>query len=345
MPFPNEHACRVREPGEFTDGSFRRISQEMDDGRTIDLIIGRLKGEDMTTVQAYRYPKDGWQEDEARDHCDEHEGRFEAATGDRTSHPVGDAPEPENDGCPDGWHYMEPDDDHPEGWCMKGDEHPAGEDEIVSRANPKMEYRAAAEIRLVEQGDDAAPKIVGYAAVFDSLSRDLGGFREKIMPGAFTRSIKRGDDVAALFGHNPELVLGRLSNGTLRMEEDDHGLRVEIDPPDTTTGRDVVEYIRRGDIDAMSFGFVVDNESWSNDDDGDVRTLHAVSIYDVSAVTFPAYPDTTLAVRSRERFIEKAMDSLDSLPGPQGTDAPCRCGDDGRDHHLRARLRMLELDS
>lgn len=74
MPYPNEHACRLRPPSDFKEDSFRRIEQ----GK-LHIIIGRLKGEDTTTTQAYRYPKDDWDTDEARKHCKEHDGSFEAA--------------------------------------------------------------------------------------------------------------------------------------------------------------------------------------------------------------------------------------------------------------------------
>lgn len=75
MPYPNEHACRVREPGEFQEGSFRRVHL----GQGVDAIIGRLKGETSTTIQAYRYPKDSFSAEEARAKCAAHKGRFEAA--------------------------------------------------------------------------------------------------------------------------------------------------------------------------------------------------------------------------------------------------------------------------
>lgn len=79
-PFPNEHACRIREPGEFQKDSFRRISRKVD-GKTLDIIIGKLKGKTTTTTQAFRYPKDEWSESEAKKHCDDHDGiLFEPAT-------------------------------------------------------------------------------------------------------------------------------------------------------------------------------------------------------------------------------------------------------------------------
>ena len=168
------------------------------------------------------------------------------------------------------------------------------------------EYRARAEVRVIELEGNDQPTIVGYAAVFDAMSNDLGGFREKIRPGAFTETLERQDDVAALFSHDSSSVLGRRSAGTLRLEQDSVGLRVEIDAPNTTIGRDVVESIRRGDLDAMSFGFVVEEEEWARDDEGEVRTLNSVSLFDVSVVTWPAYPDTSVAVRSMEAHIASA---------------------------------------
>lgn len=84
-PFPNEHACRVRDPGDFKKGSFRRISRKTD-GKTLDIIIGRLKGKTTTTTQAFRYPKDEWTESQARKHCEDHDGkRFEPAKNTKSS--------------------------------------------------------------------------------------------------------------------------------------------------------------------------------------------------------------------------------------------------------------------
>jgi hypothetical protein len=77
MPYPNEHSCRIREPGEFEDGSFRRIKS----GK-LSIIIGKLKGKPSTTTQAYRYPKDTWSAEAARAHCKAQGGRFEAASQD-----------------------------------------------------------------------------------------------------------------------------------------------------------------------------------------------------------------------------------------------------------------------
>jgi len=158
----------------------------------------------------------------------------------------------------------------------------------------KLEVRAAA--------DGAPAKIVGHAAVFNSAAEIGSSFREQIMPGAFADSIG-SDDVRALFNHDPNYVLGRNTAGTLRMSEDDIGLAIEVDPPDTQWARDLMVSIGRGDISQMSFGFCALEETWDYAEDGSAtRTLKKVRLFDVSPVTYPAYDDTDVAVRSLEQF-------------------------------------------
>jgi uncharacterized protein len=150
----------------------------------------------------------------------------------------------------------------------------------------------AAELR-VEDGD--SPKITGYAAVFDTWT-DIGGmFREKVAPGAFKKSLKEAD-VRALWNHDPNYVLGRNKAGTLNMKEDDKGLRVEIDPVDSSWSRDLLKSMSRGDVNQMSFGFIVN--AADDDYEESTRVLRDVSLFDVSVVTYPAYPTTTAQVRS-----------------------------------------------
>ena len=172
--------------------------------------------------------------------------------------------------------------------------------------NRGQEYRASclsvSEIRMDSQEDGSEPKIVGYAAKFNSLSHDLGGFREKIEPGAFSRALSEGQDVRALVDHDPGKIIGRSTSGTLRMLEDDHGLRVEIDPANTTAGRDIMESITRGDVTGMSFGFTVKDEDWQIVDGENIRTLRDMDLFDVSVVTFPAYASTEVALRSLSEF-------------------------------------------
>lgn len=148
----------------------------------------------------------------------------------------------------------------------------------------------------VDDGDK--PKITGHAAVFDKLSVNLMGFREKVAHGAFVKTIAKSD-IRALWNHNPDYVLGRNKSQTLRLEEDKKGLSIEIDPPDTQYARDFSETIKRGDVDQMSFAFIVIRDSWEHQGSKDsVRTLEEVELFDVSPVTYPAYPQTDVKVRS-----------------------------------------------
>lgn len=161
------------------------------------------------------------------------------------------------------------------------------------------------EIRVA---DDGAPSIRGYAAVFDRIA-DLGFFKEKIRKGAFARTIGNGD-IRALLNHDPNFVLGRNRAGTLQLAEDDKGLAVEITPPDVQWARDLLVSMRRGDINQMSFGFQTLKEEWDKEEK--LRTLVEVRLFDVSVVTFPAYPQTSAHVRS---VLKSYGISLDLLAG------------------------------
>ncbi len=153
---------------------------------------------------------------------------------------------------------------------------------------------------------DGVTKIGGHAAKFDSLSEDLGGFRERIAPGAFANTIKTGD-IRALFNHDSNIVLGRNKSGTLRLSEDSAGLAFEVDAPQTQLVRDMVlAPIERGDVSQCSFGFVTLNDKWAKMDGEWVRTLLEVDLFDVSPVTYPAYPSTDVAVRSLQEAIKHA---------------------------------------
>ncbi len=153
------------------------------------------------------------------------------------------------------------------------------------------------ELGLRHEGD-GMPVIAGYAAVFDSLSEDLGGFRERIKVGAFTRSLREGADVRALVDHDPSKILGRNLAGTLRIKPNAKGLFVEIDAPDTSIGRDIQKSIKRGDVNGMSFAFMTRSDEWHMEDGTAIRELLDVDLHDVSVVTYPAYPATDVAVRS-----------------------------------------------
>lgn len=195
-----------------------------------------------------------------------------------------------------------------------------------------------AQLRAV--GGDESPKIVGYAAVFNQLSKDLGGFREMILPGAFANALS--GDVRALKNHNVDLILGRTTAGTLTLTEDDVGLRYEIDPPDAQYARDLIVSIKRGDLDQSSFAFRVleGGESWREPDQGEplpVRVLHEVELFDVSPVTFPAYPTTSVATRSKAK--ELAPDGRATDPGQAEAGRAV-----GRLAIMRKRLEIMELE-
>lgn len=156
--------------------------------------------------------------------------------------------------------------------------------------------------------------LAGHAALYDSMSRDLGGFKETIKPGAFRRAIEEKQDVKALWNHDSGVVLGRTTSGTLRIAEDDKGLAIEIDLPNTTAAADLRELIARGDVDQMSFAFITRLDEWTERIvDGRmsvVRELQDVDLYDVSPVTFPAYEETDIAVRAYEQKRKRDQDDV-----------------------------------
>ena len=159
-----------------------------------------------------------------------------------------------------------------------------------------------AELRVKRNGDEL-PKIEGYAAVFDKNSEDMG-FIERIAPGAFKNSLKTSD-VRALFNHDSNIILGRTTAGTLELKEDKKGLFMSVTPPDTQLVRDMVlSPIERGDVTQQSFGFTVQSDDWDyRDNEPSIRTITEIKeLFDVSPVTFPAYPDTAVALRSLDKI-------------------------------------------
>lgn len=168
------------------------------------------------------------------------------------------------------------------------------------------------ELRAVEGGDGMT--FTGYAAVFNSPSEPLP-FIERIAPGAFKRSLKARNDIKLLWNHDTGSVLGSTRAGTLKLEEDNYGLRVTAILPDTNLGRDVRTLVQRGDVNAMSFGFSVPagGDSWNAE--GTERTLKSVRIFEVSVVAYPAYSSTagTAAVRSFDGVAKRAEVDADQL--------------------------------
>ena len=156
---------------------------------------------------------------------------------------------------------------------------------------------APMEARAGDGDGGTARTLSGYAALYNSETR-IANFREVIAPGAFRSALKRGDDVRGLFNHNPDHVLGRTAAGTLRLSEDARGLRYELDLPDTQLGRDLWTSVRRGDVSQSSFAFTVEAQAWQDESTAvPLRFIKDVRLYDVSAVTYPAYDETSVAAR------------------------------------------------
>jgi HK97 family phage prohead protease len=192
--------------------------------------------------------------------------------------------------------------------------HAAGKSEesgIMSKNSGSLEKRyVPAELRIDEEG-----YIEGYGAVFDVWSQDLGGFRERVRKGAFSKTLHEAD-IRGLFNHNSDYVLGRNKAGTLTLGEDDHGLKFRVKPPQTQWANDLQESIRRGDIDQASFAFNVIKDEWTRGKDGDLheRELIEVKLFDVSVVTYPAYPQTSVTARSMAEHLNEAA----SEPSQEG---------------------------
>ena len=152
----------------------------------------------------------------------------------------------------------------------------------------------------IREDDDGKRTLTGYAVKWEKKSKVLGyfrKFREQFRKGAFADSLEK-DDQRFLWSHDTSKVLGRTKNGTLRLEEDDIGLRFELDLPNTTLGNDTYESIKRGDVDGVSFGFRVESdEIHEPDDDLPLRTVTKARLLEVSAVAFPAYPDSEVSAR------------------------------------------------
>ena len=232
------------------------------------------------------------------------------------------------------------------------------------------------EFRVSEPNE--TPLISGYAAVFDSESEDLGYWtelREEIDPHAFDNVLATNPDVRGLFNHDDNIVLGRSTAGTLRLSVDARGLKYEIDPPDTQFARDLMVSMRRKDITGSSFTFVCKRDQWTDNPNGSItrRILEFEALWDVSPVTFPAYPASSSEARSlpasmpaelrskceartakREKRANAAgcecaceqcaADNCAECSDPQCADAECACQEQrslkNSDENRRARIRV-----
>lgn len=152
----------------------------------------------------------------------------------------------------------------------------------------------------IREDEDGNRTISGYAVKWEKNSHVLGyfmKFREQFKKGAFAESLIN-DDQRFLWSHDASKVLGRVKNKSLRLEEDDTGLRFELDLPKTSLGNDTYESIKRGDVDGVSFAFSnPDDHIEEFDNDLPLRTVSKAKLLEVSAVAFPAYPDSEVSAR------------------------------------------------
>lgn len=209
------------------------------------------------------------------------------------------------------------------------------------------EFTAVRETRT-KDGGEPVTVLTGYAAVFDSLSEDLGGFREKIAPGAFKRSIKN-PNVMALIDHMPNKLLGSSATGRVTVSEDRRGLATEITPVMTSYARDLEALLDAGEKTKMSFGFRTVQDKWEKVDGEDIRTLLEVDVFDVSVVTNPAYPatDVSVARRSLAEAREAEVTPEPKAEEPEGAAGPEKGADrvaelEAKIENMGRRVELLE---
>jgi HK97 family phage prohead protease len=168
--------------------------------------------------------------------------------------------------------------------------------------SPKRELRVTGTPQRFEirKNADGSQTIAGYAVRFNSLSLDLGGFVEKIAPGAFTQSLKDHSDVQILYAHDDSKILGRVSSGTATVTQDDDGVQFTCKLPDTSTARDLIALMERNDLSQMSFGFSVvpNGDDWQDVDGQIIRTVNTAILYELSVVGNPAYTESSVSLRS-----------------------------------------------
>lgn len=160
----------------------------------------------------------------------------------------------------------------------------------------------------IEKRGDEPRKIVGRAAVFYDGTPETEyvmypDLKERIMPRAFNKALNDRQDVVALYNHDENILLGRSSAGTLKLSKSLRGLDYEIDPPDTVAAKELMHHIERGEVKGSSFAFAVMEQKWKTEQSAegtpiDIREIHSVTLYDVSAVVRPAYGSTSVGLRS-----------------------------------------------
>ena len=177
--------------------------------------------------------------------------------------------------------------------------------------NNNKQFFPSVELRAYKTEEESRMLVEGYAIVFNSESRDLGGFTEVVKENALDKALERNNDVLALYGHDYQNVLGRQSANTLQLEKDERGIKFTLDLPNTQLGRDVYTLVERGDLKGNSFGFTVEKDSWDKKGDKVIRTIEQVrDLFEISIVSLPAYEATELVKRNFEEFAEDITDAI-----------------------------------
>lgn len=171
------------------------------------------------------------------------------------------------------------------------------------------------EVRKLEGQPD---EVVGIAAPFNSDSVSFGDFVERYSVGAFTKTLRDRPDVIALINHNTDMPVGRTTAGNLKLFETARGLEYSFIPPDTTLGRDLKYNIENRIWKSVSIGFVIRSSEWTKENGKNIRNLTEVDLWEMSFVSFPAYPDTTAEMRA---LMEEGEKVLAVVPPPPVIDA------------------------
>lgn len=227
-------------------------------------------------------------------------------------------------------------------------------------AGPVLRHALTFALDNVEWRDSGDPDrksettLRGHAAVFNKLSDDLGGFRELLEPGAFRAALRKQPDVKLLYNHDPNYVLARTASGSLEVREDTHGLHVfaRVDRRISWV-EDLRTSMLRGDVDQMSFAFNVDEQGddWATADGDVIRTIRQDGIsdlFDVSIVTYPAYPQTSVNMRSllQEAIERGRIPGIEPSQAGSPAESPISGGSGARLARARAiRRARLEVEN
>jgi uncharacterized protein len=203
-----------------------------------------------------------------------------------------------------------------EGVVGRIEEDNEGRSTVTGEAKSKLETRFIEVDQFEVREESDGMHLEGYAALFDSRSENLGGFTETIAPGAFRASLKSRNDIKLLWNHQSGDILASTRSGTMQLSEDERGLKVSAVLPNTTLGRDVRELVSAGIVSGWSFGFSMPargGDEWNAE--GTERVLKSVRLFEVSLVTFPAYPATngTATVRGLDKIAQRANVDADAL--------------------------------